>query len=72
MAFKGTFEPAKMPPTERSAYFHGLRVHHQIMTWKMLDNNNNECNPEEWGWYAKDDELLPIKRMLRQKTCLKS
>ena len=60
MACKGSFEPAKMPPTERSAYFHGLRVHLQIMTWKMLDNDNSERNPEKWGWYSKDNVLLPI------------
>ena len=57
MACRGSFEPSKMPPTERSAYFHGLRVHLQIMTWKMLQN---DIDPEEWGWCKKDNELVPI------------
>ena len=57
-ACKSSFEPGKMPPTECAAYFHGLRVHLQIMTWKILDNDNSEWNPEKWGWYSKDNVLL--------------
>ena len=27
-------DPQKLPPTERAAYFHSLRVHLQIIVWK--------------------------------------
>lgn len=52
MACKGVFEPAKMPPTDCSAYYHGLKVHLQIFTWKLLegDSDGHTLNPEEWGW----------------------
>ena len=41
-------KPASLPPTERSAFFHALRVHLQVAQWKHLDL---EClSPEEWGW----------------------
>ena len=59
MACKGSFDPAKMPPTERSVHYHGLRVHLQVVLWKVLDDDL-EQNPEEWGWYFKGDQLLPI------------
>jgi hypothetical protein len=58
MACKGTLEPAKLPPTDRAAHYHGLRVHHQIVTWKVLDNEF-ELKPEDWGWHWKDDTLYP-------------
>eukprot|EP00794_Sanderia_malayensis_P012470 gene12470-13758_t len=59
MVCKGSFDPAKMPPTERSVYYHGLRVHLQIVLWKVLDDDI-KLRAEEWGWYCKDDQLLPI------------
>ena len=40
MVSKGMLEPEKMPPTQRAAYFHGLRAHLQIVTWKLLG-----CSP---------------------------
>ncbi|CAL4124090.1 unnamed protein product, partial [Meganyctiphanes norvegica] len=49
MVMKGVMEPEKMPPTERAAYFHGLRVHHQILVWKLLYND-----PINWGYKLKD------------------
>ena len=27
-------EPQRLPPTERAAYFHCLRVHYQVRVWK--------------------------------------
>lgn len=30
MLCKGILDPAKLPPTERAAYYHGLRVHLQV------------------------------------------
>ena len=50
MCCKGRVEPERMPPTERVAVFHGLRVHLQIVAWKMLDDNQEvQLNPENWG-----------------------
>jgi len=31
-----SLDPQKLPPTERAAYFHGLRAHLQIILWKTL------------------------------------
>ena len=39
MCCKGKVEPEKMPPTERAAFLHGLRVHLQIVNWKMLEDD---------------------------------
>ena len=44
---KGLLEPEKMPPKERSAYYHGLRVHLQVIEWKVLDGKINLI-PVEW------------------------
>ena len=30
MVCEGVLEPAKIPPTERAAYYHGLHVHLQV------------------------------------------
>lgn len=51
MVAKGVVQPEKMPPTERAAFFHGLRVHLQVITWKLLnDINTLQIDPREWGW----------------------
>ena len=60
MACKGSFEPAKLPPTERAVYYHGLRVHLQIVIWKLLDDGSIELKPNEWGWHWKNNLLQPI------------
>ena len=51
-------DPHRLPPTERAAYFHSLRVHHQIRVWKSLDTCAD--NPEEWGWKKSTNMLLPV------------
>ena len=48
LAGKGTIVPEKLPPTEDAAYYHGLRVHHQIMTWSLLEENTR-FDPLDWG-----------------------
>jgi hypothetical protein len=58
MACKGLLEPEKMPPSEKAAYFHGLRVHLQIIEWKVLNGN---LKAEEWGWKMEGDILKPIQ-----------
>ena len=50
-------EPQRLPPTERAAYFHCLRVHYQVRVRKAFD----ECvqNLEEWGCKKVNNLLLP-------------
>jgi hypothetical protein len=52
-------EPKELPPTERAAHFHALRVHLQVAQWKYLDL---QClDPLKWGWKREKGHLLPIK-----------
>ncbi|KAG1677301.1 hypothetical protein GQR58_013964 [Nymphon striatum] len=44
---KKQLQPEKLPPTKRAAWFHNLRVYHQICHWKSL---KGEKDPLEWGW----------------------
>ena len=60
MCCKGVLEPERLPPTESAAYFHGLRVHLQTITWKTLDEESLLL-AEDWGWKKVADELQPIK-----------
>ena len=48
-----------LPCTERTMYFHSLRVHLHVCQWKYL---NLHClKPEEWGWTFVGKVLKPIK-----------
>ena len=47
MTCKGIIKPSTIAPTERTAFFHGLRVHLQIITWKVLDDTEIELMPDE-------------------------
>ena len=58
MVFEGIIEPKKLPPTEHAAWFHGLRVHLQIIKWKMLDEELN-LDPRKWGWKLENYILSP-------------
>ena len=62
MCYKGKVEPERMPPTEKAAFYHGLRAHWQIATWKLL-NDDVGCSlkPEDWGWKLQDARMTPIK-----------
>ena len=55
---KTSTEPQKLPPTERSAYYHSLRVHLQVVAWKML--KNNALDETQWGWKLKGNTFEPI------------
>ena len=63
MCCEGKIEPEKMAPTERAAIFHGLRVHCQIINWKLLSHTEEEfqIKAEDWGWKVKDSTMYPIK-----------
>lgn len=53
-----TIGPQKLPPTERAAFFHSLRVHLQIILWFKL--TNDYLNPTQWGWKLADTVLTPV------------
>ena len=57
MACKGIIQPEKLPPTERTAYFHGLRTHLQIMCWSLLEF---QISAVDWGWKQHDGAMAPI------------
>ena len=60
MMSKGVLQPEKMPPTDRAAFFHGLRAHYQIVVWKMLNDADVILDPKEWGWFVTDNTMSPV------------
>ncbi|KAG1673585.1 Anoctamin-7 [Nymphon striatum] len=54
---KKQLQPEKLPPTKQAAWFHNLRVYHQICHWKSL---KDEKDPLEWGWKMEDGKMSPI------------
>jgi hypothetical protein len=46
----------RLPPTERAAYFHILRVHLQVVQWLHL--MKVLCDPEKWGWKLENDHYM--------------
>lgn len=54
-------DPQKLPPTERAAHYHSLRVHLQVMLWKKLVCTDMQMDPQKWGWKL-DDKLgmIPV------------
>ena len=60
MCCQGETEPAEIPPAERAAFFHGLRVHAQIIQWRVLVNEKNarRLKPEDWGWRITADNNI--------------
>ena len=54
-----SIQPEMLPHTERSTYFHALRVHLQVVQWRLL---NLEClDPMNWGWKITMGTMTPIK-----------
>jgi hypothetical protein len=51
--------PQKLPPTERAAVFHVLRVHLQAVTWRLLSNDVG-LDPLLWGWQLVDNRYEPV------------
>ena len=62
MVCRGKIEPEKLPPTDDAARLHGLRAHHQIITWSSLGNLVKP--PTDWGWKICGDVLSPIQTTL--------
>ena len=52
---KASLDPQKLPPTERAAHYHSLRVHLQVIIWKEL--SNNILDPKKWVGNLKDQYL---------------
>ena len=50
MTENGVAEPEKMASTHRAAYYPGLRTHHHIIMWKLLDSKGIQLDPREWEW----------------------
>ena len=55
---KTSLDPQKLPPTEKAAYFHSLRVHLQVIIWKTLVNN--ALDPLQWGWRLDGTVFTPV------------
>ena len=51
-------KPECLPPSERAAHYHALRVYLQMQEWNTLQANN--LNPEDWGWKLEDGTFVPI------------
>ena len=47
MVSSKAFDPRKLPPTEKAAHFHSLRVPLQVMLWK-LTHEDLQLDPEQW------------------------
>ena len=59
MVCRGVLEPEKLPPKERAAHYHSLRVHLQVIEWKMFAEASN-LDPKQWGWKLDDGYLTSI------------
>ena len=56
---EGIIASEKLLPTDETAHYHGLRVHHQIMTWLFLEESAT-FDPLDWGWQYSDGVLTRI------------
>lgn len=55
---RANIDPAVLPPSPRAAYYHGLRVYHQINVWRQL--SDGDIDPVSWGWKIVDGGYYPI------------
>jgi len=58
LACKGIVTPEKLPPTEKTAHYHGLCCHYQIIQWSMIDDF--DIQPSAWGWKLENGVLAPV------------
>ena len=56
LAKSSKIKPESLPPSERAAYFHSLRVYLQVQEW----NYSAVLRPDEWGWKMKNGAYIPI------------
>ena len=55
---RSKIDPAILPPSPRAAFYHGLRVYHQVMVRKELSDVDND--PLRWGWTMRKNIFAPI------------
>ena len=60
MVHSKELEPARLSPTERTTYFHSLRVYLEMIKSIKLDTDCG-LDPCHWGWQRSGDVLKPIK-----------
>ena len=55
LACKGTIAPERLPPSERAAIHHGLRVHYQIIEWSP---SGRLWHSSEWMGMENDRQYV--------------
>ena len=55
---RARIDPSLLLPSPRAAYYHGLRVYHQIKARKALSDTDLE--PIQWGEKLRNDLFVPI------------
>ena len=58
LSSRSNIDPSILPPSPRAAFYHGLRVYHQVKIWLHLLDADFE--PLRWGWEMKNNTYLPI------------
>ena len=47
----------RMPPSSRAMFYHSLRVHQQVSTWRYL---RTVLNKEEYGYRVEENSVIPV------------
>ena len=55
---RAVIDPSMLPPSPRAAYYHGLRVYHQLKVWREL--RNTDYMPLTWGCQMVAESFTPI------------
>ena len=55
---RASIDPALLPPSPRAAYYHSLRVYHQMNVWRQL--SEGDIDPQSWGWKISNGKYFPI------------
>ena len=57
--------PERLPPTERAAYYHCLRVYFQVTQWRKLQTTDLGIVATDWGWTFENDQFKPTTTDLK-------
>ena len=55
---RSAIDPSLLPPSPRAAFYHGLRVYHQVKVWRDL--RDSDYMPWKWGWKKDGQPFIPI------------
>ena len=55
---RSAIDPSLLPPSPRAAFYHGLRVYHQVKVWRDL--KDSDYMPLDWGWKKDGQSFMPI------------